>query len=609
MKVDGGDYDDYGLAEPRDRRRAPSPYRQNDNNSNSGRGGRGYGRGGNSNSGNNWAGQRTTYAPVDTPRPRPPEESAPEDDSEEATERQQRRPVRTRAPPKAARVPLEERPEGIYDADEDEGPDDSVPYEEEEYVLPARDERGRILDDYVQTKRPAVVKPKPLILPIVRLNDGDKGTFFSSSSWQQLGLTESIISALAELDIRRPSYVQAAALEAFMSPDTQQHMVLADQAGSGKTLAYLLPLIQALKTEEAANGGPVTQPGRPRIVIVAPTVELVQQVTRVCKALSKAGARFKSSAMTGGQPSELERSKCFRTQRELLKDGVDVVITTPGRLMELIREEDPSGGRKRAMSLDGCRALVMDEVDVLLGGESSGDLSSFAEQMAPLKEAAPPGLRFVLVSATLAQHVFGELRQSFPDMTPVFGPGLHRTANGLTEELLDCSGGEEVSLESGTNRKLEALGAAMVRHQSRRILVFCNKIDSCREVENFLKRQDPGQAKYRVLAFHEAIRPQVRQQALEALLIPPEEDEPPLVLVCTDRTSRGIDSVYCDHVVLFDFPRDPSEYVRRVGRTARGAGGFGVVSVLVLGRQVALAQEIMTRNEKGMPVHRIPPTV
>lgn len=67
-------------------------------------------------------------------------------------------------------------------------------------------------------------------------------------------------------------FLQAAALEAFMSPETQQHMVLADQAGSGKTLAYLLPLIQALKTEEAANGGPVTQPGRPRIVIVAPTV-------------------------------------------------------------------------------------------------------------------------------------------------------------------------------------------------------------------------------------------------------------------------------------------------------------------------------------------------
>jgi ATP-dependent RNA helicase DDX18/HAS1 len=78
------------------------------------------------------------------------------------------------------------------------------------------------------------------------------------------------------------------------------------------------------------------------------------------------------------------------------------------------------------------------------------------------------------------------------------------------------------------------------------------------------------------------------------------------VLVCTDRTSRGIDSVYCEHVVLFDFPRDPSEYVRRAGRTARGAGGRGVVSVLVLGKQVPLAREIIDQNQKGRPVHRIP---
>jgi len=60
--------------------------------------------------------------------------------------------------------------------------------------------------------------------------------------------------------------------------------------------------------------------------------------------------------------------------------------------------------------------------------------------------------------------------------------------------------------------------------------------------------------------------------------------------------------------VLFDFPRDPSEYVRRAGRTARGAGGKGVVSVLVLGKQVPLAQEILEANEKGRPVHRIPDT-
>jgi ATP-dependent RNA helicase DDX18/HAS1 len=72
------------------------------------------------------------------------------------------------------------------------------------------------------------------------------------------------------------------------------------------------------------------------------------------------------------------------------------------------------------------------------------------------------------------------------------------------------------------------------------------------------------------------------------------------------RTSRGIDSVHVEHVVLFDLPRDPSEYVRRVGRTARGASGSGRVSVLVLGRQVRVAQAIIDRNQKGLPVHIIP---
>ena len=68
------------------------------------------------------------------------------------------------------------------------------------------------------------------------------------------------------------------------------------------------------------------------------------------------------------------------------------------------------------------------------------------------------------------------------------------------------------------------------------------------------------------------------------------------VLVCTDRASRGVDTAHVEHVVLFDFPRDPSEYVRRVGRTARGAGGQGVVSVLVLGRQVRLSWTLETEN-------------
>lgn len=71
------------------------------------------------------------------------------------------------------------------------------------------------------------------------------------------------------------------------------------------------------------------------------------------------------------------------------------------------------------------------------------------------------------------------------------------------------------------------------------------------------------------------------------------------------RASRGVDSIDVDQVVLFDFPRDPSEYLRRVGRTARGAGGVGTVYVLALGGQVGLARRIMARNDKGLPVHKV----
>ncbi len=79
-----------------------------------------------------------------------------------------------------------------------------------------------------------------------------------------------------------------------------------------------------------------------------------------------------------------------------------------------------------------------------------------------------------------------------------------------------------------------------------------------------------------------------------------------LCLFVIHRASRGLDSFDVEHVVLFDFPRDPSEYVRRVGRTARGAGGTGKVFVFALGKQVAMARRIMARNEKGHPVHSVP---
>ncbi|GBF95962.1 DEAD-box ATP-dependent RNA helicase [Raphidocelis subcapitata] len=533
-----------------------------------------------------------------------------------------------------------------------------------------RDDAGRGLrprreQDAPPQRQPPLPPPPPPPplpeIPIIRSDAGpDKGTFYSGSGWRELGASDAVVAALQSLGITRPSHAES--YRAMRNPAVR-HVALADQAGSGKTLAYLLPLLQALVEEEAAAGRPCTAPGSPRLLVVAPTVELAQQVQRVLRALVAGGLRFRTALMTGGQAEDDRRSKALRTQEAALKAGVDVAIATPGRAVALLQ--------RGTLTLAATKAVVLDEIDVLAGGEET-----YREQVEPLQAAAPMTTRFVLVSATLPAHTFQSLREAFPGVTPAFGPGLHRVAAGVTEELVDCSGGDEISLETGVQRKLEALTDALERHRARRAIVFCNKLEACRAVENYLRRshgaggegddapfmtsaervrerrrvrrqgergdEPPADESdfggggggggagsgggggggnrlvVEVHAYHEAVKEDTRAASLAAFLSPdppspapsasaaPAPARPPVVLVCTDRTSRGIDTAYCEHVVLFDFPRDPSEYVRRAGRTARGAGGRGVVSVLVLGKQVPLARDIIDQNQKGRPVHRVP---
>ena len=227
-------------------------------------------------------------------------------------------------------------------------------------------------------------------------------------------------------------------------------MLLADHAGSGKTLAYLLPLLQLLREEERFLGRAATQPRCPRLLVVVPTAELAAQAGRVCRALSRAGFPFRSAAVTGGHP--------MRTQRELLEAGVDVLVGTPGRLLELIT----SG----SLSLEFCRAVVLDEVDVLLSSALA-----FSEQVRPLHAAASETTRFVFVSATVPKDLYLELEEEFPGLAAALGPGLHRTAPGSTQQLVDCSGGEEVSEETGWQRKAEALLAVLQERRAPRTMV------------------------------------------------------------------------------------------------------------------------------------------
>ena len=270
-------------------------------------------------------------------------------------------------------------------------------------------------------------------------------------------------------------------------------------------------------------------------------------------------SRYRTAICTGGHP--------MKTQRDALKQGVDVVVGTPGRLAELAASGCLEYGR--------CSHVVLDEADVLLG-----PASTFAEQVVPIKDVCAANespTKFVLVTATLPADIYADIEYLFPGIVSALGPGLHRTAPGCVEQIIDCSGGDEINEESGIQRKCAALLGSLQEQKKRRTIVFCNKIETCRKVENFLNRSMPvsgdGEGDgFEVLPYHAAIAPMARDKNLAAFLRVPgssdgghrrndrrsdrkndghdrsrkteEEGEPRLILVCTDRASRGVDSAY-----------------------------------------------------------------
>eukprot|EP00904_Undaria_pinnatifida_P001837 jgi/Undpi1/11654/HiC_scaffold_36.g13949.m1 len=406
-----------------------------------------------------------------------------------------------------------------------------------------------------------------------RMGPVDREHFYSVKSLQDIGASDLAMMALKTMGVVRPSKIQAISYSPIL---TGEHCVVADQTGSGKTLAYLAPLVQRLRLEELAEVHGRAKPGRPRVLILAPTAELAQQVYGVAQRLSGT-VPFRSCCFTGGA------GRSFKTQAKLLQEGVDVLVATPGRVATLLEAE--------ALSLVDCRAIVLDEVDVLFMDETF--------KLAPIGTCAPEDTQFLFVTATLPQSVSDVLKAEFPGTKFLLGPGLHRVAPGVEEVLIDCSGppGEPRNEDTGMARKRDALLSQLERRMALRTLVFCNTIQGCRQVENILQRASRG-GQFETLVYHSAIDP--KQAASNMQQFMRSNALSPMVMVCTDRSSRGMDfdRAEVEHVLLYDFPRDPIEYMRRVGRTAR-AGRKGVVTVLAWGRQVPLVREIMAGNKRG----------
>lgn len=423
------------------------------------------------------------------------------------------------------------------------------------------------------------------------------------------GLHAGLRLALAELGIARPTEIQRSAIPELLKG---RDALLSASTGTGKTLAYLLPVAHRIKEDEAQKAI-ITREGRPRALIVVPTRELALQVGSVAKRLCHT-AKFSCAVLVGGRKEGW--------QKETLAKRNDMLVATVGRLQKALDND--------WLSLADVRFVVIDEADTMLSDISFRRRAENSSQTQPSKSGAfasevlsvlRPVLRsikeaneataalaevtgdarrlalkgggedlqrvqVVLAGATIPENAVEAVRRIFPNAQPVTSSCAHRVPTRLQQSF--------VRIDGDPNSKHDALLRAITdllnADSSARVLVFCNTIGSARSTGHFLGEQGG----YSVASLHGGIPPKLRQSEYELFLSGKCN-----VLVCTDAAARGLDFPNAQiSVVLFDFPLNSVEYLHRAGRAAR-AGRDGKVISLVGRRDVVLATSIERATMEG----------
>lgn len=446
-----------------------------------------------------------------------------------------------------------------------------------------------------------------------RRPDENEADFFArSASFQAVGAYEELADALRALGYKAPSHIQALAYGPLLNASDRCALLCA-QAGSGKTLAYLAPLVQQLKLRERSS---TRSSSSPSLLIVVPTEELAQQVLSTCRSLAKAGVKFRSVAITGTSDYDTGETR-MKTQIQFLKEeNLDVVIATPGRLL--------SFAGMGLVELSQVASVVFDEADLLASRERG-----FHDQLVELAGELSSRTQVVLATATMPKEQLPSVERMFPNLRIISGPNVHKSGQNIKHSVIDCSlessegdGAPEGTLrasaaasspnednDSACELKLARLERELRREGGQtRTVIFCNSLATCRRVENRLRKGDRKEKVRRVRAVHSGLRREQREANIALLCSAGDDDTDlrSLIIVTTDRASRGLD-VYVDQVVLFDLPDSPSEFIRRAGRAARGTRKPARVTCLAVGEELAIARQVMeASNAQGSPLMQTP---
>jgi ATP-dependent RNA helicase RhlE len=371
-------------------------------------------------------------------------------------------------------------------------------------------------------------------------------------SFTTLGLSDQILQGVHATGYTVPTPIQKLAIR----PAAEGRDIIGcAQTGTGKTAAFVLPMLHRLATN------PHTAKHQPRALILTPTRELAQQVNDAIVVYGKY-LTLRTGTVYGGVGME--------PQIKLLRRGVDIVIATPGRLLDHMQ--------RRTIDLSHVQILVLDEADRMLA-------MGFIQDVRKIVAAVPSQRQTMLFSATFSQEInklaAGILRDP------------HRADAGSQQKPLDAIARKFYSIQP--HSKLDLLFHILEAEKMESVLVFSRTKHGADKISTRLERKG-----FRATAIHSNRTQPQRQKALDGF-----REGKFRVLVATDIAARGIDVDGISHVINYDIPRDPEDYLHRIGRTGR-AGLTGDAITFVTGEDRDMLRRIERFTGLKAPLESYP---
>lgn len=349
-------------------------------------------------------------------------------------------------------------------------------------------------------------------------------------SFEEIGLSETILKAIKELDFINPTPIQAKAIPLLLS--SNQNLIASAQTGTGKTGAFGLPLLQLTNPADTHT----------QALILCPTRELCLQITKDLQQFAKYIPALNTVAVYGGAN--------IYDQIKALNKGAQIVVATPGRATDLIR--------RRYLILDNVSRVVLDEADEML-------TMGFKDELDFILEATPEEKQILLFSATMSKRIKSITRAYMKDSVEIEAERVNTAAKNVNHLYYLVN----------SRDRYEVIKRIADMNPDIYAIVFCRTRRETKEIAAQLMQDS-----YNADALHGDLSQSQRDEVMGKF-----RKKQLQILVATDVASRGLDVTELTHVINYNLPDDTEVYVHRSGRTGR-AGNHGISIVLVTRREL-----------------------